>query len=253
LSQSFLKPTLLFEVTSQEDLIGLEGRTLQRYSFTPEEIDEIVAEMSQKGFWCREIEYVTRTGKLFWGNIAAKPVQIAGQVVHLVRVTDISDRKRAEQALRKSEERYRQIVETADEGIWIIDLEGNTTFVNPKMAQMLGYSAEEMLGKPLFAFMDEQGKALATRKLERRRQGIQEKHEFKFRRKDGSELWTIIATTLIFDESGQGTGALGMITDISDRKRAEEALRESANRERAIAQVLQRMRLPMRYASPHTD
>jgi len=232
----------LFEVTGQEDLMGIEGRTLQRHSFTSEEIDEIVAEMSQKGFWCREIEYVTRTGKLFWGNIAAKPVQIAGQVVNLVRVTDISDRKRAEQALRKSEERYRQIVETADEGIWIIDLEGNTTFVNPKMAQMLGYSAEEMLGKPLFAFMDEQGKALATRKLERRRQGIQEKHEFKFRRKDGSELWTIIATTLIFDESGQGTGALGMITDISDRKRAEEALRESANRERAIAQVLQRMR-----------
>jgi PAS domain S-box-containing protein len=157
---------------------------------------------------------------------------ISGVVVGL---RDLTEQKRAEEALQKSEERYRQIVETADEGIWIIDVEGNTTFVNPKMAQMLGYSIQEMLGMPLLAFIEEQGKVLTTRKLERHRRGIQQRHEFKFRRKDGSDLWTLIASTPIFDESGQYTGALEMISDISDRKRAEIALRQSESRFRRIA------------------
>ncbi|HEY9596476.1 MAG TPA: PAS domain S-box protein [Cyanophyceae cyanobacterium] len=154
---------------------------------------------------------------------------------------DISDLKRAEQALQESEERYRQIVEIASEGIWVIDPQGNTTFVNPKILQMLGYSAEEMLGKPLFAFMDEQEQSLARVYLEHRRQGLKEQHEFKFRCKDGSQLWTIIATTPIFDRSGQFTGALGMISDITQRKQAEQALRESEERFQEIASTINQL------------
>ncbi|MBD0314482.1 MAG: PAS domain S-box protein, partial [Microcoleus sp. T3-bin5] len=111
----------LFEVTGKEDLIGIEGRTLQRRPFTPEEMDQIVAEMSQKGFWCREIEYVTRKGKVFWGNIAAKPVQIAGQVVHLVRVTDISDRIQVELELRKQKELRETIYNESTDALFLVD------------------------------------------------------------------------------------------------------------------------------------
>lgn len=137
---------------------------------------------------------------------------------------DISDLKQVEQALRESEQRYRQIVETADEGIWVIDLEGNTTFVNPKMAQMLGYSESEMLGMPIFAFSDEEGQAIAKNNLQLRRQGIAGKLDFKFQRKDGSELWAIIASSPILDEFGKSTGVLGMVTDITQRKQTENAL-----------------------------
>ncbi|MEQ8960288.1 MAG: PAS domain S-box protein, partial [Coleofasciculus sp. C2-GNP5-27] len=158
------------------------------------------------------------------------PVECVGYLI------DITERKRAEEALREREEEYRRIVETADEGIWSIDMDGNTIFVNPKMAQMLGYSVEQMQGMPMFAFMDEAGKARATRNLERRRQGIHEKHEFKFRRRDGSELWTLIASTPICDASGQATGVLGMITDITERKQAEDALRYSEQLYRTMAQ-----------------
>ena len=152
---------------------------------------------------------------------AGEPLRFVGLV------EDITEPKQAEESLRKREEEYRRIVETADEGIWSIDMDGNTIFVNPKMAQMLGYSVEQMQGMPMFAFMDEAGKAMANRNLERRRQGIHEKHEFKFRRRDGSELWTLIATTPICDASGQCTGTLGMITDISDRKQIELQLKEN--------------------------
>jgi len=72
-------------------------------------------------------------------------------------IIEISDRKQAEEALRESEEKYRCIVDTADEGIWMIDAESKTTFANQKMADMLGYTTDEMMGKTLFDFMDEEG------------------------------------------------------------------------------------------------
>ena len=128
------------------------------------------------------------------------------------------------------------MIETAYEGIWIIDEQGNTTFVNPRMAQMLGYSIEEMIGKPFFAFMDEEGKAIANQNLERRRRGVNEQYDFKFCRKDGSDLWVIISTSAIFDAAGNYTGALGMITDISDRKQASRDQITASVRRRRVSE-----------------
>lgn len=139
---------------------------------------------------------------------------------------DITDRKRAEAALRESESHYRCIVETASEGVWTFDANSHVTFTNSRMAQMLGYSVEEMVGRSLFEFIDEDSQELAQRFMERRRQGIQERYDFKFRRKDGSELWAIVSATPIFDADGQFVGVLRMITDISERKRAEAQLQE---------------------------
>ena len=66
--------------------------------------------------------------------------------------------------LRKSEENYRQLLDTIQEGIWVIDADAVTTFVNPRMAEILGYTTEEMIGRHLYSFMDEQGKQIAERK-----------------------------------------------------------------------------------------
>ena len=101
-------------------------------------------------------------------------------------VQDISERRQAEQALRDREERYRLIVETAEEGIWTIDAQARTSFVNPKMAQMLGYTVEEILGRPVTDFMEEEWRAVTEENLKRRQQGIVEHRDFKYRRKDGS-------------------------------------------------------------------
>ncbi|MBE9222506.1 PAS domain S-box protein [Cyanobacterium stanieri LEGE 03274] len=129
-------------------------------------------------------------------------------------------------ALKNSEEKYRRIVETTTEGIWMIDKNGNTNFVNAQMGEMLGYSAEEMLGKPLFYFMDQEAKNLAKKYLKRLVQGIKEQHDFRFTRKDGSDLWAIVSTTPNINEKGEYLGSLAMITDISDRRQTELALIE---------------------------
>lgn len=138
--------------------------------------------------------------------------------------TEIAEREKAEEALQESEEKYRSIVETANEGISILDPERRMTYVNNKMADMLGYSLDEMIGRSTLEFTDQEGKALSDLKWERRRQGIRESYEFKFIRKDGSPLWTIVNAQPLFDMDGEFTGSVYMLTDITERKKADEAL-----------------------------
>ncbi|WP_199330496.1 PAS domain S-box protein [Microcoleus sp. FACHB-68] len=151
-------------------------------------------------------------------------------------------RRQAERALRESETRYRRIVETTTEGVWVLDAQGNTNFVNPQMAQMLGWTDGEMLGQPFLAFVDESSRVSAQHYLENRRQGIEERYDLKLRRKDDSEMWAIISANPIFDAAGQYAGSLKMITDITERKAAEVALQHQSERERLMGQVQTRIR-----------
>jgi len=151
--------------------------------------------------------------------------------------------------LLDSEKFYRLIVETSQEGIWLLDSQGNTCFVNEKMAGMLGYTPQEMQGRHLFDFMDDNSREEARIALERRQQGISETHDFRFRRKDGSDFWGIISTNPIFDDSREYLGTLGMITDITERKQAEQqliSLRDSLQvqvdlRTRALSETNERL------------
>jgi len=177
-----------------------------------------------------ELSRITAKGRPIWVRTQGAAVTQNGKVIKLIGAfQDITDRKRAQEALQASEERFRRIVQTAEEGVWEIDVDANTSFVNPKMARMLGYTPEEMLGRALIDFMDEEGKAIAQSNLERRKQGIAEQHDFKFMRKDGAEFWGVVASNPILDIRNQYAGALAMITDITERKQSEEALRIAAS------------------------
>ncbi|MHA2232046.1 MAG: PAS domain S-box protein [Candidatus Hodarchaeales archaeon] len=159
----------------------------------------------------------------------------AGQPVKMVGTSqDITARKQAERALRESEAKYRQLIESLQEGIWVIDADAHTTFVNNRIAELLGYTTEEMRGRHLFSFMDEQVVAIAKHYLERRHHGIEEQHEFEFLRKDGTRVHTLMATSPLTDEAGNYTGAIAGVLDITERKGAEEKVRESEHRFRTI-------------------
>lgn len=136
----------------------------------------------------------------------------------------INRRRAAEEALAASEEKYRRIIETSGEGVWVIDSSGRAAFVNKRMAEMLGTTTGEMAGRHLFDFIDGEAVESAGEYLERRHVGIKEQRDFRFRRKDGSDLWGIVSSTAITGPDGEYRGALWMITDITERKRAEESL-----------------------------
>ena len=128
----------------------------------------------------------------------------------------------ADEALRESEARYRRIVETANEGIAVTDANFIITFANPKLAAMTGYSAEEGIGKSCLEFMDEENAAVVVREMEARRRGEgRDQYELKLTRKDGSDLWVLASAAPILDEDGLFAGVLVMLTDITERKRAE--------------------------------
>lgn len=168
----------------------------------------------------------------FWHELYLSPVfDNSGSLTNFIGIqTDITHHLEALEALRKQEEQYRRIVQTATEGIWILDKDNCTTFVNQQMATMLGYTIEEMLGATLFSFMDSEWVEIANAYLLRRYQGIDEAHDFKFRCQDGSDLWAIISCAPLLDDQGNYTGALGMLTNITDRKLAEAALQQSKQR-----------------------
>lgn len=152
-------------------------------------------------------------------------IQTAASIIHACRL--MKNEKENITALRVSEERYRMIVTTAQEGIWILNQESCTTFVNDAMADMLGYTADEMLDKHLFDFMDEEAKNEAIYYLQRRHEGITERHDFRFSHRDGANIWAYIATNPLFDEANNYTGTLGMLMNITERKLIEIELQKS--------------------------
>lgn len=171
-----------------------------------------------------------------YGKISVTPVMDSkGRVTHLSgSAQDITKRRRSEMALHESEERYRRIVQTAEEGIWTIDASSRTDYVNPKMAQMMGYKAQEMIGRPISDFLDDEGKALLNTHIKNRKKGISDQFEFKYIRKDGTPLWAFVSTNPITNSQGVYVGAMALLTDTSARRAAEAAMHESNAQFRAI-------------------
>jgi PAS domain S-box-containing protein len=135
-------------------------------------------------------------------------------------IREITERKQNEELLVKSEKKYKQIVETAQEGIWIINEKNKTSFVNQRMATMLGYKREEIIGKSMVDFMDPEEQVNALKNIDKRKKGIVEQREFVFLTKNGDNLFTLIETNPL-TENNKYKGVLAMVMDITARKEKE--------------------------------
>jgi PAS domain S-box-containing protein len=133
------------------------------------------------------------------------------------------------QALQESEQRFKQLVDTAQEGIWVSDDRGIITYVNPRMSELLGYQNGALLGRPVYDFLDATARAGAQRALNAPGVSAQSL-DFRFRRQDGTEVWGLVSASQIAARDGAPAGVVGMVTDITERKRTEERLRRSAER-----------------------
>jgi diguanylate cyclase (GGDEF)-like protein/PAS domain S-box-containing protein len=227
---SDLDGTILSWNAAAERLYGFSAQEIIGRSVNliapPDRLDQIRAniESVKRGVPIEQQETIRRRkdGSLVDVAISLAPLKDAhGKTIALTGMTrDISAAKESERALRGSEASYRQIVESAFEGIWIIDAHNVTTFVNARMAEMLGYAVEEMVGKPLFAFLDEPTRQHFAQTQQGRLEGRPAQQEVRYLRKDGSECWTLLGISPNFDDAGKYAGALAMVTDITDRRNA---------------------------------
>ena len=145
----------------------------------------------------------------------------------------------SERKIRESEAHYRRIVETSNEGIWQMDRNFLTVFVNQKMADMLGYLPGEMLGRPVTDFMIDEDLPDHKVKMSERTSGHEGKYERRFRRKDGSICWTLVSSTALKDDEWRFSGSFGMFADITKRKKAEHALQHERDFAEGIIETAQ--------------
>ena len=173
-----------------------------------------------------ETSRVRKNGQTIYVSITLSPVfDTYGKLTAISFISrDITERKRVEEKLRESEEKYRNIVETANEGIFIINAETIITYANKKMTDMLGCPLEEVTGRKMCDFVSEESKDIVKLNQKRRRQGINDSYELKLVCKDGSSLWALVNAKSLFDKDGKFMGSISLLTDITKRKEAEEAL-----------------------------
>jgi PAS domain S-box-containing protein len=186
-----------------------------------------------------EQRLVRGDGSVIWGQIRLSVARdAAGEPRYgIAQLQDVTARHEALEALRRSDQQLRTLVETAHEGIWVLDADDCTSFVNDRLAEMLGYSVEEMLGRPVYDFLAEHGRTLARARLASRREGVSNSQELRFIRKDGGEVWVILSGSPLADDAGNYAGTLDMLVDITGRKRREQALRSSEERYRNIVET----------------
>jgi PAS domain S-box-containing protein len=137
----------------------------------------------------------------------------------------------------REEDRYRALVESLPEGVWIIDADDCTTFVNEAMARMLGVEREAIVGRPVRDFAPAVGRRTLDEALERRRNGVSERYDLVLTGRDGKELITEVSATPIFDDAGRHAGSMAVVADVTVRRR------EQSERERLEARLQQAQRL----------
>jgi len=185
---------------------------------------------------CKEYRIVRKDNTIRWVENKVVPgFDDNGKLVRIDGITrDITERKQAEELHRERDAWSRRIVETAQEGIWTIDENDKTNFVNQKLGDILGYDPKEMIGKEPAVFIDGSERDAANERIQNRKRGLKQNVDAVFLSKAGEQVWLNLSANPIFDEAGTYKGALGMMTDITQRKKDEEALRKSEANLRAI-------------------
>jgi PAS domain S-box-containing protein len=182
-----------------------------------------------------ETKHRTKTGEIRNVLTTASSLQLGSKTFVHVIFHDMTDMRHVQNELAESEARYRQLVELAQDGIWALNNDLTTLFVNPRIAQMLGYTKGEMVGKSIFEFVRKSEIDEAKKFMEQFNRGINGKFEYSFPCKDGTHVDTLITASTITDDHGQEIGTLALLADITARKQMEDELRASEERFRAIS------------------
>ncbi|MBI9084976.1 MAG: PAS domain S-box protein [Desulfobacterales bacterium] len=147
--------------------------------------------------------------------------------------TRLEEQKRIDKALRRSETRYRLLVDTMAEGLGVQDENGRVSYVNDHLCRMLGYEREEIIDRPVADFIHKADMPEFRRQMTRRQQGEEERYEITLSGKAGRKVFALMSPRALFNDAGRFKGSFAAIVDLSERKKMEAALHE-AQRMKAI-------------------
>ena len=150
-----------------------------------------------------------------------------GTISKLTLFHDVTESKRAEKALRESEEKFRMLVETMNEGLGIVDEDGKWAYVNEGLCNMLGYFPGDLIGRPVIEFVDEANQKVLKKQMAGRGNREWNPYEITYSRADGKKLNALVSPRPIFEGDRKLKGSFAIITDITELKQTEESLRKS--------------------------
>ena len=220
------------------------GKTFEESGIVaPEYIEKGISHLrqvlsgGQKG--TRVIEFVGKDGRRIFGEVTSSPVYKEGKPIGVVGVArNITERKKAEDALRESEERYRVIVENSHDGIVILDDQYRILFANQRLCEIINCSCEKMIGADFRDFLTGESRSLVAERYKKRQRGeeVPSQYEIEIITKSGERRWFELRPSVVRD-SGEGVRTIALIMDVTWRKKTER------ERERLQAQLMQAQKM----------
>ena len=170
-------------------------------------------------------------GEIHFVDFSISPIKDnSGKVILLVpEGYDITDKKKAEEAIRESRERLDTILKTTAQGFWLNDPDDNMMEVNQAMCEILGLAKEDVIGSNFFNFLDEDNKEIVRQQNLMRKKGIHSMYEISLMRSDGQQVPCLMNASPLLDKDGNVVGSFGMTTNIAERKQMEEELRRNVD------------------------
>ncbi|MFX1284602.1 MAG: PAS domain S-box protein [Promethearchaeota archaeon] len=182
---------------------------------------------------------ITKSGQLKWVDNFSKTITFLGKTAALVTLIDITERKQTERALKESKNKYQMLVEKLQEGVALEDRRGVFTFVNPRIAELLGYTEEELIGKHWSYIVPKEYIDQVKVETAKRPKGVSSTYEVCNLTKDGRHVPVIVTATPVLSPSGEFDGVLTVFTDITERKFVEKQLQETAEKYRTILETVE--------------
>ncbi|MBD3341538.1 MAG: PAS domain S-box protein [Candidatus Lokiarchaeota archaeon] len=201
--------------------------------------DKSVIESNQPEYHTIESWY-REDGKIVWFDTNRIPLRDSNENVVGILITfeNITERRKAEEEIRNRERRFRNLIETMNEGLGIFDKQQRITYVNDRLCEILGYDRDELINHLVYNFVDEENKILIREQIQKRKLGYADTYEMTWKKKNGSNAYTIVSPQPVFDINNEFVGSFAVITDITELKRTNKKLEESEKKYRELTEFL---------------
>jgi diguanylate cyclase (GGDEF)-like protein/PAS domain S-box-containing protein len=221
---------------SYEDAVGRTYPELGLWANGPDRASLVEALRETGSVREREYPFRTRSGEIFLGMVSADVISVGGERCILASISNVTERRRMEDALRESEEKFRNLAENSSDAIWRTDTALRFTYISPADERMRGFRRDEVIGTTVWSALTPDGAERVRRAISELRSAERNgvpvgtvRFELEQKRKDGSALWTEINVVPHRDRDGKLLGFHGVTRDISERKRAAERIEHMAS------------------------